>query len=156
MNLEQVRDRIAELLGWKYTAMCEGDPCWYRTTPDEGPTSYEHPCPVTIDGIAKLMPDRWCQTIEQYETGWTAVAVSWDCTKNTGVIESQTELEARTRLLLAVLEKDNSISIRACKLCGLHMEADTAWITTDTNRPSPPAGGVAGAGTRNARISPAR
>lgn len=56
---------------------------------------------MSLDAAAAAMPERFTQSIEQYETGWTAKAMSWDCTLNTGVIEADTELLARFRLAVA-------------------------------------------------------
>jgi len=62
---------------------------------------HHHPIGHDLDAAAAAMPERFTQSIEQYETGWTAKAMSWDCTLNTGVIEADTELLARFRLAVA-------------------------------------------------------
>jgi len=101
MNLDQCRDVIAESLGWRFAAD-HGQRTPQRLWVHEKYLSrHEHPIDATLDAAAAAMPERFTQSIEQYETGWTTKAMSWDCTVNTGVIEADTELLARFRLAVA-------------------------------------------------------
>lgn len=121
MNIDQVRERIAELMGYN---RCGNH--WHN--PTHG-CKFEPPCPKTIDGIAEMIPERYNVTVRMTLCAsdgsvdgqpngiyWAAHAfahendVDHDDAKGASVRLSivgqrnPAELEARTRLLLAVLE----------------------------------------------------
>ncbi len=113
LTIEQVRDRIAELIGW--TKPTSADPYWSRSGPATASCvrhESDHPCPVDLDGIAALMPKQRCiETVTRisdrpvpYEATWRTITGGMSEYGKAYYGEGPTEIEARTRLLLAVLE----------------------------------------------------
>ena len=107
MTIDECRDRIAALLGWKIE-----ENGWYVNK--HGCPSRIHPVPTTIDGIAKLWPEGWVWNVD-YTPDVPARAARVCCyafrapdgEPRVGSV-APTEYEARLRLLLAVLEQQNN------------------------------------------------
>lgn len=119
-TIEQVRDEIAGMLHWElvtadavngddrdgwggnWSAACIGK--WKNTKEPRWP-AVDHPIPTTLDGIAALWPKGWrldyLRERVHKPNPWFASATSQHWADKAA--EGETELEARTRLLHAVL-----------------------------------------------------
>ena len=102
MTLDEICDEIARRLGYRYVQSTNtaSFPHWL-----DAESNYVHPIEQTLEEASKL-PDHWKQYIEQYETGWTAKAVSWDHTKSTKLYEGCSELHVRFRVRLECMLLD--------------------------------------------------
>lgn len=115
MTIDEVRDEIAKRLGYtrceKEHGCWHGGPHWPNDNCVAGckngmTTRVGHPIAATLDGIAGLMPEGWRMALEQRPTGeWWAEAFQDVPDGYCPTTKGSTELEARARLLLAVLEQ---------------------------------------------------
>lgn len=98
MTLEQVRDRIAELEGWR-----TGPGGSWGRLPGPG-YNVAHPIPATLDEAAKL-PEGFCVSMsESVHEPRFGVAANPKSGGPSIIAYGPTELESRFRLRLAVLE----------------------------------------------------
>jgi hypothetical protein len=110
VTIDECRDRIAVLLGWRRGEHgLERDSGMGVTT-----VALSHPVPTTIDGLAMLWPKGWVWNVD-YTPDVPARAARVCCyafrapdgDPRVGSVAA-TEYEARLRLLLAVLEKEKA------------------------------------------------
>ncbi len=109
MTIDECRDRIAVLLGWR---TCERG---FERDSGMGVTTVAliHPVPDTVDGITDMWPVGWSWMVYRYSCSTHVVAEAWygpSPLRNSTFIQliHATEYEARLRLLLAVLEQQNN------------------------------------------------
>lgn len=111
LTMEQVRDRVAVLMGWKQPGASpagSGISChrWWRVLNAElrQYESTNHPIPSSLDGIAALWPKGW--TWRRNDRGWIAFRDGYagPIPGDPRTEDTDDELTDRTRLLLAVLE----------------------------------------------------
>lgn len=108
LTLDQVRDRIAELQGHRLVRPNPDAQHWI----DEAGTviAYDdHPVPLDLSAVAAMMPEGWITGVFQHNPEWwsatgTPFAALPDETTVHG--SGPTEVEARLRLTLAVLEAE--------------------------------------------------
>ena len=108
-SIQKVKDRLIKLLGWEVAEIeCRYvDRSWVQGWKNtDGRISHDHPCPATLDEISVLFEQNgWAYVIERYMGvgKWYAKAVN---SKGMQFLSGgwKTEIEARTRLLLKVLE----------------------------------------------------
>jgi hypothetical protein len=117
-TIEQIRDEIAAMIPGEWIVSPDG--IWSKKEwGDDHVRSiragclprHGHPVPRTIDGIAALWPKDWQITIEQtqvpgMEGGWevSGMCMFSEGPHNIKAAHGDDELEARTRLLHAVLK----------------------------------------------------
>lgn len=114
-TIDTIRDEIAGMMGWvrrqQIIPDAKGVPTergltWARATWPLDYQSSGHPIPPTLDGIAAMMPGDYRVNILQYTDGWYAHARHKQVSPGKIAHKAEqypTELEARTRLLHAVL-----------------------------------------------------
>jgi len=114
-TIDTIRDELAELTGYTKAA----DPTKYTfenvtvwLNPHGMPVMdvdwgiYDHPIPTDLDGIAAMMPEDYRVSVQDYSDGWYALVRHKTVSPGKVAHRAEqypTELEARTRLLHAVL-----------------------------------------------------
>lgn len=110
MTLEEVRDRIAELLRWHQSAVViHGRVSWWRCNKECDESSDVHPVPNTIDGLLALWPmEPFALSAEVVYPSSGSKYMRWNARGGNHDSQSDTPYEAMLRLLLAVLEQQNN------------------------------------------------
>jgi hypothetical protein len=115
-ELNDMRDRLAELCGWQYRR-CVCEICnnlsdddasgWVSGDPDRAGLSPAHPFPEgDLTTLVAAWPEGWYLSIEVWHDGKAMASGGRDeaSTFSSGVVD--TEYEARLRLTVAVLGKE--------------------------------------------------
>ncbi len=107
MTVQEAMDFAAVAKGYHFSMDREIGPIGW-VDPD-GVLCEDHPFRPTLDSAAAAMPERWCFSLERYETGYTISAHSWDMTKTVPTFEADTELLARWRLVVACMMAEKEV-----------------------------------------------
>jgi len=122
ISIQEARNHIAILLGWHrkivktMTTLGDCEDLGWAKDGERDRDSFHHPCPNSIEGLMALLPKvsyRLDITIQDtVEAAWRTVGGGMEPYGKAIYASGKDEIEARTRLVLAVLEYEEKCRVK--------------------------------------------